>query len=304
MKIRHEKEGIHYYDRRNGSHILVDEVRPQLQDLSIGPRTISIAITDDCDINCDHCHVQKGKTYLPSALIEGLCKDFDDAGTLDVALGGGEPTLHPDLIQMCRSIWENTSLGVSITTHGHRLNSTVIDSLKDYISILRISVDGIEPTYSRMRKRKLAKLSDVIAYLKGRIRFGINVVINSETIRQLDDISRLSRNWGAHEMLLLPIIVNGQGALTDAEWTYLDGWIKHNFGILRLRIPSVARKMLTCPSLFESDEWYDDYAYIAPDLTYRNDSFQKSGYKIADYASIHDLLVAWRRDMAAGGGGL
>ncbi|HQD10856.1 MAG TPA: radical SAM protein, partial [Flavihumibacter sp.] len=134
MKSRVEPQGLHYYCRESGTHILLDEIITKPSAYSIAPRTVSIAITDECDFRCSYCYVNLKDRNLPKEDIISYCKQLDLYGSFDIAFGGGEPTLHPDLVEICQTLWRETELGISITTHGHNLNEELISKLKNFVS--------------------------------------------------------------------------------------------------------------------------------------------------------------------------
>jgi MoaA/NifB/PqqE/SkfB family radical SAM enzyme len=218
MKLRIEQSGLHYFDRNTGLHFLIDEISPSLNECSIAPRTFSIAITNDCNANCHFCHVPKGKTYLSKEFLIDFCKKIDELGSLDIAIGGGEPLLHPDIVEICKSIWINTKLGISITTNGQLLTESLIDDLSGCVSFLRISIDSVdENNYKKIRSFDLKTLSNNILKIKGKIPFGINMVVNEQTISELDKIIEFAQIIGAEELLLLPMIEKGEISLKEAE---------------------------------------------------------------------------------------
>lgn len=119
MKLRCESRGLHFYDRVSGYHVLLDE-KPVPRELwSRAPSLVSIALTNVCDLACEFCYAPKSTHHLAFDHLLRWCKELDALGTLEVAFGGGEPTLYRELPELCAAIWEGTGLGVSITTHSH-----------------------------------------------------------------------------------------------------------------------------------------------------------------------------------------
>ena len=295
MKARVEPQGLHYYSRKSGTHILLDEIVTKPSNYSLSPRTVSIAITDNCDFACSYCYSDLQEIYLKKEEIILYCRQLDKFGTFDIAFGGGEPTLHPDLIEICETIWNETRLGISITTHGHNLNEEFISRLKGIISFIRISIDGIEPIYSKFRKKSLAHLLPKLKLLRGQIPFGINSVINKITLRGLDDLKSLFLEYGAFELLLLPMWHKGEYLLTDSEWFILNKWIEKNHKIIPIRISSDTKKYLKLPFLFDNEEWYNDYGFIGTDKTLKKNSYTKDGLIIANYETFEPLLIDYRK---------
>jgi len=51
-----------------------------------------------------------------------------------------------------------TKLAITFTTHGHHLDDALLEKLKGHVHFIRISMDGIDTTYERLRRRPFAKL--------------------------------------------------------------------------------------------------------------------------------------------------
>lgn len=290
MKLRVEPEGLHFYSRKSGTHILFDEVKTQQSDYSIAPRAVSIAITDKCDFSCSFCYVNLQERFLKKERIISICKELDSLGTLDIAFGGGEPTLHPDLLEICQTVWRETELGISITTHGHNLTENHINELSSNISLLRISIDGIEPYYSKFRDKPLKELLPILQGLNGKIPFGINMVVNSLTINHLNDIKKLVKKYKAIELLLLPMYIKEKFTLKENEWKILNKWIEENQNEIPIRLSVEAKKFLDVPFLFENERWDNDFGSISIDLKLKKNSFTNEGFDIESFNSLKELF--------------
>ncbi len=294
MKLRTEPLGLHYFDRKTGLHFLLDEFETSVTEYSIAPRTLSLAITNKCNLNCSFCHIEKGKTSLSVDTIIKLCKEFDRLGTFDIAIGGGEPLIHKDLPQICKRIWEETSLGLSITTNGTLLNSELISELKNYVSFLRISIDSVnQNVYKSIRNYDIDVIASKLLLLKNKIPFGINAVINSQTILDLNKLLEFALKYGAEELLLLPEINNNEFVLAKSEWKYLENWVTDNMDRIPLRIIDRARKMINVPMLFDSQEYFEDYKYVDVNLKIKNSSYEKE-FELLDIDKTENILRKWR----------
>lgn len=299
MKLRLEPGGYHYYDRKTGIHCLLDEIIPKKSEYSYAPRTLSIAITNNCNTNCKFCHIEKGNDFISIDFIIKLCKKLDCLGTFDIAIGGGEPLTHPGLIDICKEIWTKTELGVSITTNGQLLTSDLIDNLKNYVSFIRISIDTPDnDLYSKYRQFPLKKLLNNIISLKGKIPFGINTVINNETVKQLNKIIPFAKSIGAEEILILPEIKENNFVLNKQEWLFLQNWILENFDCFPLKIIDRARGYLNIPVLFKDDAYYQDYLYLSADKILKTNSYETNGKKI-NISEIDRQLKNWRNESTA-----
>ena len=290
MKLRKESRGLHFYDRVTGLHVLADEVRIPEQDRDEGPEVISIALTNVCDLSCAFCFAPKSKDTLSVSEIIQWCRELDRLGTLEVAFGGGEPTLFPGLADACRTIWTETKLGISITTHGHHLNEQLWESLKGFVSIVRVSIDASEPLYSSIRGMPLERAIRNIRQIQGDIPIGINTVVNAQTLGGLDELAVIVHDLGAVDWLLLPEIENGTFTLSDSEWQRLDNWIISHAQDLNLRTTTNARARLTGPFLLE--EAPEDYAHISANGYLRRCSYQSGGISLRDQPSMLTALRA------------
>ncbi|MFC5583353.1 radical SAM protein [Rhodanobacter terrae] len=235
MKFRNGPNGVHLFDRLSGLNVLVDELRPKEAVWSTSPRQVSIALTNVCDLHCSYCYAPKHKASLHTDQVLDWLKELDTEGCLGIGFGGGEPTLHPDFLDICKRAAGETQLAVTFTTHGHRLTPQLVGSLKGSIHFARISVDGVGRTYEEQRGKQFASLLRGMESIATLSPFGINVVVNGRTVAELDAMSELAQKVGASELLLLPqqatkAVANMDGVVGRA----LLDWVSHYRGKVRL----------------------------------------------------------------------
>lgn len=204
MKFRISPNGVHLFDQLSGLNVLLDEFRPEEAVWSISPRQVSIALTNICDLHCAYCYAPKQNASLHTDQVLGWLKELDAEGCLGIGFGGGEPTLHPDFVDICKLAAGETQLAVTFTTHGHHLTPKLVERLKGSIHFARISVDGIGRTYEKQRGKQFASLLRGMESVATLSPFGINVVVNEHTVAELDAVSELAQEVGASELLLLP----------------------------------------------------------------------------------------------------
>lgn len=290
MKLRREAKGLHLYDRSSGFHILLDEAPIPRDSVDVGPAVMSIALTNACDLSCPFCYAPKSTHSLQTDHIVGWCRELDALGTLEIAFGGGEPTLYRNLPELCRTLWCQTNLGISITTHGQHLTRELVDVLTGVVSVVRVSIDGPEPYYSSIRRRPLTQLMDRLDYMREKIPLGINTVVNLETLPQLDEMASVVKGLGAVDWLLLPEVRDGQFTFNDSEWKTLDKWVGERRSEIEMRVSTEAAEHLTCPVLLENQA--EDYAHISADGYLRRCSYVKGGIALQGSTitrALHDL---------------
>lgn len=203
-KQRCSAAGVHLFDRTTGLNVLLDEVSVPSGLHSRGPRQVSIALTNRCDLACAHCYAPKSRDELRFDTITRWLTELDAHGTLGVGFGGGEPTLHPEFARLCQHVASETGLAVSFTTHGHHMDSELAEQLRGSVHFVRVSMDGVGATYECIRRRSFVELLHRLKHVHAVSRFGINVVINERTLLDLDDVARVAADCGACELLLLP----------------------------------------------------------------------------------------------------
>jgi MoaA/NifB/PqqE/SkfB family radical SAM enzyme len=279
VKLRKEPGGLHFYDRVTGVHVLLDERPVPPEQCDGGPSVLSVALTNACDLECEFCYAPKTPHSLRAADVLEWCVQAEALGTLEVAFGGGEPTLYVPLPELCRTLWSTTSLGISITTHGHHLSRQLVDQLVGNVSIIRVSIDAPEPTYSAIRGRTLDALRRNLEYVRDRIPFGINTVVNRQTISLLEQLADCVVEWGSTDWLLLPEVSGGQFTLSDISWYALDDFITRHSREIDLRVTTDATKFLSGPFLLTQTSDFE-YVHISADRFARLCSYSRGGINL------------------------
>lgn len=294
MKSRISPNGIHLFDRLSGLNILLDELRPKEVVWSTSPRQVSIALTNVCDLHCAYCYAPKHKASLHTDQVLSWLKELDIDGCLGIGFGGGEPTLHPDFVDICKRVSGETELAVAFTTHGHRLTPQLVKRLKGSIHFARISVDGIGRTYEEQRGKQFASLLRGMESIATLSPFGINVVVNERTVAELDAMSELAQKVGASELLLLPQQATAAVANMNAVvGRALRDWVSNYRGKVRLAVSEAGASGLpTCDPL-PDERGLQAYAHIDASGMLRASSYSPVGAKIGD-ASVLSALERLR----------
>jgi hypothetical protein len=79
-------------------------------------RLASVEITRRCNNHCAYCDQPKAEQDLPLSRFTELLDELVDEGVEAVALGGGEPTLHPELFALLEEI-RRRGLRAGLTTN-------------------------------------------------------------------------------------------------------------------------------------------------------------------------------------------
>lgn len=236
-KLRYGSAGLHMFNRSSGLNVLVDEIRIPGSHHSRAPRQVSIALTNRCDLTCSHCYAPKSRDQLPFDVILQWLAELDSHGTLGVGFGGGEPTLYPEFERLCHRVARETQLSVSFTTHGHHIDGVLAEGLRGSVNFVRVSMDGVGKTYESIRRRSFPALLTRLKHIRTISDFGVNVVINKNTLLDLDEVAIVAEDAGASELLLLPQMpVRGVPAISLDILCGLRHWVASYKGPLKLCI--------------------------------------------------------------------
>lgn len=237
LKIRTGPAGLHFFNRITGINILVDEVIPPTSTWSAAPRQVSVALTNACDLACSHCYAPKNPAMLVFNRLISWLADLDANGCVGVGFGGGEPTLYPRLTEICSYAVRKTNLAVTMTTHAHRLSDQLLNELAGTLHFVRVSMDGVGSTYESIRCSPFDTLLERITALSRITPFGVNYVVNSKTIIDIDTAVKLAADLGASEFLLLPEEPVGRGRGIDEQTIItLRKWVNGYRGSVPLSI--------------------------------------------------------------------
>lgn len=293
-KIRLGPDGFHLFNRETGINILVDELEIPESRWSLAPRQVSIALTNACDLLCSHCYAPKHKAKLDFSLLTGWLHTLDLNGCVGVGFGGGEPTLYPKFAELCEYTANETGLAVTMTTHGHRLDEALVKKITGKIHFVRVSIDGVGFTYESIRNRSFENLINKIKLLKEVSPFGINYVVNSATIGELDEVAQIADDLGASELLLLPEMPVGKGVGIDKDTENdMQKWIHSYQGRVRLAISETHAAGVPVCEPFEKETGVSAYAHIDANGILRKNSFGRDGILI-EGGNIMDSLRVLR----------
>lgn len=103
------KDGDHWtmFDRSTGTKIRMSFADGQAVEpaKASAPELVDIKITDYCPFDCEFCYqdsTQQGQ-HAPKGRLERLAWSLSQMNVFEVAIGGGEPTLHPNFVDVLRT---------------------------------------------------------------------------------------------------------------------------------------------------------------------------------------------------------
>lgn len=179
------------------------------------PRAARLSIIDRCDLACVYCRPHRrdgeplrGSSRLDVAAWETLVRGLVLRGVRRIRLTGGEPLVHPRVVEIVRAVARVPGVeDVSLTTNGTRL-SLLAGALRDAgLRRLNVSVDTLDAGRF-FRLTRGGRLAEVLEGLAAAARAGFEdtkintVVLAGENEAELVPIVRWAWALGATPRLL------------------------------------------------------------------------------------------------------
>jgi pyruvate-formate lyase-activating enzyme len=153
-------------------------------------------ITSHCNQQCPFCYAgwsaQRSHKSLERISLE-LARAREVSDCRDIVVSGGEPTTHPDLLEILQLAGGLGFSRVTLFTNGQRLRhrDLVTALVKGGLSSALVSLHGSRPeVHDRLVGRR--HFSDVLVGLDRLLAAGVEIIINTVvTTANLDDIGSI-----------------------------------------------------------------------------------------------------------------
>ena len=171
-------------------------------------RHLILHVTNICNMRCQHCFVnfEEKPNDLSFTEIETLARDINDLIWVDI--GGGEPCLRKDLVEVVQLF---RAREVSIPTNGWFPDRIVkvagrIHEERPGRLIITVSLDGFEETHDEIRQkgsfRKAHETIHLLLEIPG-LRVKVNTVVCERNHQELVEFMKYVRDLGVDYQSLL-----------------------------------------------------------------------------------------------------
>lgn len=165
------------------------------------PETVDISITNRCGFGCTYCYQDSTATqeHAPKQLVETVLKGFDQP-PYQMAIGGGEPTGHPDFEYIVRTARELGTVP-NYTTAGHLMSPKVIKVTNDVCG-------GVAMTFHAFRGidwfvKHYLPLRD-----KLKIQLNVHLIADNNVATNLNILTDKFKELGPLNLVLLAFYAN------------------------------------------------------------------------------------------------
>lgn len=184
------------------------------------PRSVRLSLTDRCDLACIYCRPHRNDGYVDEKLDlsawQTMAAGLVRAGVRRVRLTGGEPLLHPNIVDVIRYL---DSLGIddlALTTNATQLARLAIPLREAGLRRINVSLDTLDAArFTRMTRG--GRLDDVLAGIEAARAVGFDeiklnaVVVRGENDEELESLVTWSWARGIVPRLL-EVMKIGEGA--------------------------------------------------------------------------------------------
>jgi radical SAM protein with 4Fe4S-binding SPASM domain len=152
-----------------------------------------LEITRQCNLRCPHCFVEGGTkraSEISTETILALLDEWAEMGVFSVVITGGEPTIHPDFVEIVNQA-QRLGFVVGIATNGIAMTERLLSRIPQNDVIISLSLDEI---HGQGASHRLSDFDYVTRRLLEIRDSGFNTSImtttTSQNIRELRRIIR------------------------------------------------------------------------------------------------------------------
>jgi radical SAM protein with 4Fe4S-binding SPASM domain len=146
-------------------------------------------INNFCNNKCVYCYnTDRSNDYISTDILKKIIIGAKKVGVKCVVLSGGEPTLHPDFLQIL-DIIHDFNLKICLSTNGTFFNKKMIEKFNDYKISLQLSLDTLDPvSYKNIRNSNTYNkvFNNLNLLLEQKINFNVGIVLFDESVRTLE----------------------------------------------------------------------------------------------------------------------
>lgn len=160
--------------------------------MGIGWNKVRILVTNKCNYKCAFCH-NEGQEKV-SSLQKLNVRDFElivdalkNESLSELNFSGGEPFLHPDMVEMITYARENLKCDISCATNLSRIKDEQIKSMTGLNIKLNVQFPYVSPDDFR-NSTGIGQIERVISNIDTCLSAGIEVGLN--TVIQSNDVDR------------------------------------------------------------------------------------------------------------------
>jgi MoaA/NifB/PqqE/SkfB family radical SAM enzyme len=153
------------------------------------PWAAHLYVTDNCNLDCTYCNEYDNSVPHPKTSdLKRWMDKIRDLGALRLGYLGGEPLMHPDIIELVRYGKELGFQRLSMSTNGFLLTREMLAGLEDAgLTSMQFSVDRMTPNDVTVKTLKTVK-HKLSWFVDSPIAFNVNSVLCNDTYEEVGEV--------------------------------------------------------------------------------------------------------------------
>jgi len=201
-----------------------------------GPFLAQLVVTRRCNLTCGYCNeFDEVSEPVPLATLKARVDKLKALGTFSLEFTGGEPMLHPDIVELIAYARSKSFHKVMMISNAYLLSEKKVRALNDAgLMELQVSVDGVLPNDVTVKvlKPMLPKLRMLARTAKFPVV--LSAVLGATSPKEALQVVATAREFGFRPRVL--VLHDGTGQMQlDAEGKAAFAQIKAELGGRRFR---------------------------------------------------------------------
>lgn len=173
------------------------------------PVNVTWEITNRCNLNCKHCLSAEQRANCAADMTLQECQyfldDLADIRVFQVNIGGGEPFLREDILDIL-DYAHKKEIVTCVSTNGTMIDETLAKKLAAMdLLYIQISLDGATPQTNDIIRGQ-GSFAQAVAGIENLTKhkfphLSINTVVNAKNFREIKDMYQMGKAYGAKTRL-------------------------------------------------------------------------------------------------------
>ena len=194
-----------------------------------------LVLTEKCNFACPYCRTNNGEE-MPTSRAEEIIRLWGKEQTHAILFTGGEPTLHPDLVQLVKLAKKVGIRRVGVGTNGSADIKLYHELWKAGVDDFSISLDADNPEdgaklsgrSGRIWEKTVANIREISSFT----RVTIGLVFDEHNVHRVNEIIRFTLDLGVSDIRVNPA-AQFSSRLPDIQ---LDDELIEKYPILAWRV--------------------------------------------------------------------
>ncbi len=184
------------------------------------PWAAHLYVTDRCNLDCHYCN--EFDNSRPHPELSDLKRRLDKIralGVLRIGLQGGEPLIHPDIVEVVAHAKRIGLAPVSLASNGFPLDEEMLRGLERAgLDSMNISVDRMTPTAST-RKALKTVLHRLDWFADSPIRLAVSGVLFRDSLEEMEQVidTCLDRGVAVHARVVHDDLIHDRALRDDTS---------------------------------------------------------------------------------------